>query len=282
MLENLNTSSFILKYGDTRINLTTPVVMGILNITPDSFYDGGSYLNIIDQLKHVDKMITEGATIIDIGAMSTRPGALPVTQDEEMARLLPSLIAIRGHFSEVIISIDTFRSPVAKAAIEHGATMINDIYGGRFDNEMFNLVAQYHIPYILMHMQGTPDNMQINPHYKDVLIEVNDFFHTRIDLLPTGVDQLILDPGFGFGKTVENNFQLLHHFESFRSFGLPLLAGLSRKSMITRVLQIKPKEALNGTTVLNTIALMKGANILRVHDVKEAVEAIRLVKAYGN
>jgi dihydropteroate synthase len=282
MQENLNTSPFILRFGDKRIDLTTPVVMGILNITPDSFYDGGSYLNIIDQLKHVDRMITEGATIIDIGAMSTRPGAIPVTQDEEIARLLPSLIAIRGHFSEVIISIDTYRSPVAKAAIEHGATMINDIYGGRFDDKMFKLIAHYNIPYILMHMQGTPDNMQINPHYKDVLSEVNDFFHTRIDLLPTGFDQLILDPGFGFGKTIENNFQLLHHFESFRSFGVPLLAGLSRKSMITRVLQIKPQEALNGTTVLNTIALLKGANILRVHDVREAVEAIRLVEAYGS
>jgi dihydropteroate synthase len=205
-----------------------------------------------------------------------------VSQDEEIARLLPSLIAIRGHFSEIIISIDTSRSAVAKAAIDHGATMINDVYGGRFDDEMFNLVAHYNIPYILMHMQGTPDNMQINPHYKDVLSEVNDFFRIRIDLLSPDFDQLILDPGFGFGKTVENNFQLLNHFESFRSFGTPLLAGLSRKSMITRVLQIKPNEALNGTTVLNTIALLKGANILRVHDVKEAMEAIRLVKAYEN
>jgi dihydropteroate synthase len=282
MTDKINTSSFILKCGDKTINLVTPVVMGILNITPDSFYDGGSYLTIIDQLRQVDKMITEGAIIIDIGAMSTRPGAIPVSQDEEIARLLPSLIAIRGHFSEIIISIDTSRSAVAKAAIDHGATMINDVYGGRFDDEMFNLVAHYNIPYILMHMQGTPDNMQINPHYKDVLSEVNDFFRIRIDLLSPDFDQLILDPGFGFGKTVENNFQLLNHFESFRSFGTPLLAGLSRKSMITRVLQIKPNEALNGTTVLNTIALLKGANILRVHDVKEAMEAIRLVKAYEN
>jgi dihydropteroate synthase len=280
MVKDLNASSFIFKYDGKTINLAKPVVMGILNITPDSFYDGGSYLNIIDQLRQVDKMITEGAAIIDIGAMSTRPGANPVTQDEEIDRLLPSLIAIRGHFSEIILSIDTYRSAVAKAAIDHGATMINDIYGGRFDNEMFNLVAYHQIPYILMHMQGTPDTMQINPHYKDVFIEVNDFFRSRIDLLPKGFDQVILDPGFGFGKTVENNFQLLHQYESFRSFGFPLLAGLSRKSMITRVLQIKHQEALNGTTVLNTIALLKGANILRVHDVKETVEAIRLVEAY--
>jgi dihydropteroate synthase len=271
-----------LKFGDKKLSLATPLVMGIMNITPDSFYDGGSYLNIIDQLKQVDKMITEGATFIDIGANSTRPGAIPVSQEDEIARLLPSLIAIRGHFSEIIISVDTYRSAVAKAAIDHGAMMINDVYGGRFDDEMFNLVAHYNIPYILMHMQGTPDNMQINPHYKDVISEVNDFFRTRINLLPSGFDQLILDPGFGFGKTVENNYQLLHHFESFRSFGVPLLAGLSRKSMITRVLHIKPQQALNGTTALNTIALLKGANILRVHDVKEALEAIMLIQAYGS
>jgi dihydropteroate synthase len=279
-VNDISLSPFIFKYDGKTINLVKPVVMGILNITPDSFYDGGSYLNIIDQLKQVEKMITEGAVIIDIGAMSTRPGANPVTQDEEIDRLLPSLIAIRGHFSEIIISIDTYRSAVAKAAIDHGATMINDIYGGRFDDEMFNLVAHHQIPYILMHMQGTPDTMQINPHYKDVLLELNEFFRSRIDLFPAGFKQVILDPGFGFGKTIGNNFELLHHFASFRSFGFPLLAGLSRKSMITRVLQIKSQEALNGTTVLNTIALLKGANILRVHDVKEAVEAIRLVEAY--
>ncbi|TRZ74868.1 MAG: dihydropteroate synthase [Bacteroidetes bacterium] len=251
--------------------------MGILNITPDSFYDGGRFLNLIDQLKQVEKMISEGAVIVDVGANSTRPGAIPVDEEEEMARLLPSLAAIRGHFSEVVISIDTYRSAVAKAAIAHGAMMINDIYGGRFDGEMFDLVARHNIPYVLMHMQGAPDNMQINPHYKDVVSEVYDFFRSRLDLLPSGFNQVVLDPGFGFGKTVENNFRLFQQFESFNSFGFPLLAGLSRKSMINRVLQIKPQEALNGTTVLNTIALLKGANILRVHDVKEAVEVIKLV-----
>ena len=250
--------------------------MGILNITPDSFYDGGSYLNIIDQLKQVEKMISEGAVIIDIGANSTRPGADSVSEKEELARLLPSLIAINGHFSEIVISVDTYRTTIAKAAIEHGATIINDIYGGRYDGEMFELIAHHNIPYILMHMQGTPDTMQINPHYKDVVKEIHEFFKSRIDLIPSGYNQLILDPGFGFGKTVENNFLLLKHFESFCSFKRPLLAGLSRKSMINRTLQIKPQKALNGTTVLNTIALMKGANILRVHDVKEAVEAISL------
>jgi dihydropteroate synthase len=263
------------------ISLETPVVMGILNITPDSFYDGGSYLNLIDQLKHVEKMISEGAGIIDIGAASTRPGVIPVSEEEEMSRLLPSLTAIRGHFNEIVISVDTYRSTVAKAAIEHGAMMINDIYGGRFDGEMFKLIARNNIPYILMHMQGTPDNMQINPHYKDVVNEVHEFFRSRLDMVPSGFDQLILDPGFGFGKTIEHNFRLLQSFGSFSSFGFPLMAGISRKSMINRVLQIRPQEALNGTTVLNTIALLQGANILRVHDVKEAVETVKLVKAYG-
>lgn len=255
--------------------------MGILNITPDSFYDGGAFVNLIDQLKQVEKMISEGALIIDIGATSTRPGSVPVDEKQEMERLIPSLTAIKGHFSEVILSVDTYRTPVAKAAIEHGAMMINDIYGGTYDQQMFDFVARHNIPYVMMHMQGTPDNMQINPHYKDVVKEVNDFFDSRLRLLPSGFSQVILDPGFGFGKTVADNFRLLHQFETFRSFGFPLLAGLSRKSMINRVLQIKPKEALNGTTVLNTIALLKGADILRVHDVKEAVEAIKLVNASG-
>jgi dihydropteroate synthase len=255
--------------------------MGILNITPDSFYDGGHFLTLIDQLKQVEKMISEGAVIIDMGANSTRPGAIPVDEKQEMERLLPSLAAIRGHFSEVVVSVDTYRSAVARAAIEHGAMMINDVYGGRFDGKMFDLVAGYNIPYVLMHMQGSPDNMQINPHYQDVGNEVREFFRSRVALLPSGFKQVILDPGFGFGKTVEDNFHLLQQFGSFSSFGFPLLAGLSRKSMINRVLHIKPQDALNGTTVLNTIALLKGANILRVHDVKEAIEAIRLVGEFG-
>ena len=255
--------------------------MGILNITPDSFYDGGHFLKILDQLKQVEKMIAEGALIIDIGAISTRPGAIPVDEEEEMTRLLPSLTAIKGHFSEVVVSVDTYRSGVAKAAIEHGAMMINDIYGGRFDGKMFCLVARHNIPYIMMHMQGSPDNMQINPHYTNVVSEVHEFFRSRLELFPSGFNQVILDPGFGFGKTVEDNFRLLRQFESLSSFGFPLLAGFSRKSMINRVLQIQPQDALNGTTVLNTIALLKEANILRVHDVREAVEAIRLVEAYG-
>jgi dihydropteroate synthase len=277
----LTTNSFTLKCPGKTISLETPVVMGILNITPDSFYDGGHYVSIVDQLKQIDRMISEGALIIDIGAISTRPGAIPVSEEEEINRLIPSLNAITGHFSEIVISIDTYRSAVAQAAIDHGAMMINDIYGGRFDGKMFDLVAKQNIPYVLMHMQGTPDNMQINPHYKDVVGEVHVFFRSQINLIPSTFNQVILDPGFGFGKTVENNYLLLQQFDSFHSFGVPLLAGLSRKSMINRVLQIKPHDALNGTSVLNTIALLKGANILRVHDVKEAVEAIRLIEALG-
>ena len=270
---------FVLNCAGQKIVLDKPVVMGILNITPDSFYDGGSYINLVDQLKHVEKMISEGAKIIDIGALSTRPGSLPVSENEELKRLIPSLTAIKSHFSEIVISVDTYRTMVAKEAIESGAMMINDIYGGRYDGEMFRLVARNKIPYILMHMQGTPDNMQINPRYKDVVKEVLDFFRTRLDLVDPSFNQLILDPGFGFGKTMENNFQLLKHLDTYLSFGYPVLAGLSRKSIITRTLRIMPKDALNGTTALNTIALMKGASILRVHDVKEAIEAIRLVEA---
>ena len=251
--------------------------MGILNITPDSFYDGGKYTAPVVQLKQVERMISEGASIIDIGAASTRPGADLLSEKEELDRLLPCLTAVRSHFAEAVISVDTFRTPVAKAAIECGASMINDICGGRYDNGMFDLVAGKNIPYIMMHMQGMPDTMQINPHYNDLIGEIRDFFRARLDLMPAGFTQVILDPGFGFGKTVEDNFRLLRHFESFHEFGYPLLAGLSRKSMINRVLKTKPSEALNGTSILNTVALLKGAHILRVHDVKEAVEAIKLV-----
>jgi dihydropteroate synthase len=253
--------------------------MGILNITSDSFYDGGSFTTQLDQLKQVEKMISEGASIIDIGAISTRPGANLTTEMEELDRLLICLTAVSGHFPEAVISVDTFRTSVAKAAIEHGASMINDICGGRFDGKMYELVAGRNIPYILMHMQGMPDSMQINPHYRDLIGEIRDFFRSCLDQIPGGFSQVILDPGFGFGKTVEDNYRLLQHFDTFLEFGYPLLAGLSRKSMIQRVLQITPSEALNGTSILNTVALLKGASILRVHDVREAVEAIKLVKA---
>ena len=265
--------------GKRVLDLSTPMVMGILNITPDSFYDGGKYSGIESQLHRAEQMLTEGAAIVDIGAVSTRPGAEEVTEAMEMERLLPSLKAIRKRFPGCLISTDTFRPAVARAASADGADMINDIYGGRFEHEMLETVASLNIPYILMHMKGTPPTMQQNPAYHDVVTEVIYFFEQQLARCrEVGLRQVLIDPGFGFGKTVEHNFAMLSRFDEFKSIGVPVVAGLSRKSMITRLLQISPDEAKNGTTVLNTIALIKGADMLRVHDVKEAVEAVRLVK----
>lgn len=261
------------------LDLASPVVMGILNVTPDSFFDGGRYLSLDDQLKSVEQMLADGATIIDIGAVSTRPGSKEVSQEEEMERLIPSLKAIRQHFHGCFISVDTYRAPVARAMIENGADIINDIYGGRFDEDMMQTIAGFNVPYILMHMKGAPETMQKNPEYSDVVAEITYFFEQQLTRCrEAGVRQVIIDPGFGFGKTIEHNFSLLSHLDTFQSLGVPVLVGLSRKSMINKALQIKPLEALNGTTVLNTIALLKGADILRVHDVKEALEAIKLVR----
>jgi dihydropteroate synthase len=253
--------------------------MGILNITPDSFYDGGNFSTIPDQLSRVEKMLHEGAAIIDVGAVSTRPGAAPVNEEDEIGRLLPTLTAIKKHFPDSIISVDTFRSNVAKIVIENGAGMINDIYAGRYDLNMIETIQSAGIPYVMMHMQGNPLNMQVSPHYHYVVDEIASFFLEQTRKFQKGFSQIILDPGFGFGKTVEHNYQLLNAFQTFKTMGFPLMAGLSRKSMINRIIHTKPSEALNGTTVLNTIALMKGANILRVHDVREAVEAITLVSS---
>jgi len=259
------------------LDLSHPVVMGILNITPDSFYDGGHYSTIRDQLSRVEKMLDEGAAIIDVGAISTRPGAASVDEEEEIGRILPTVTAIKKHFPDTIISVDTFRLNVAKIVIENGAGMINDIYAGRYDFKMIETIQSAGIPYVMMHMQGNPSNMQGSPHYQNIVQEITAFFIEQTGKFQNGFRQIILDPGFGFGKTVEQNYQLLDAFQTFKTMGFPLMAGLSRKSMINRVIHTKPSEALNGTTVLNTIALMKGADILRVHDVKEAVEAIALV-----
>jgi dihydropteroate synthase len=261
------------------LDLSHPVVMGILNITPDSFYDGGHYPSIREQLAQVEKMLNEGAAIIDIGAISTRPGAGFVDEEEEIRRLLPVLTAMKKHFPGTIVSVDTFRTNVAKIVIENGAGMINDIYGGRYDSEMIGTIQSAKIPYIMMHMLGDPANMQVSPHYQNIVEEITSFFLTQTEKFQNGFCQVILDPGFGFGKTTEHNFQLLQAFQTFKTIGFPLMAGFSRKSMINRTLNTKPSEALNGTTVLNTIALMKGADILRVHDVREAVEAIALVSS---
>jgi dihydropteroate synthase len=275
---------FMLKLfcGSKILDLSTPVVMGILNLTPDSFYDGGKFVSQDAQLHQVENMLNEGASIIDIGAVSTRPGAPEVDETEETRRLIPAIIAITSRFPECILSVDTFRPSVARTAVGHGAGMINDIYGGRFGEGMFETVASLKVPYVLMHMKGTPATMQNNPSYSDIVAEVTYFFEKQMNQCrEKQVHQVIIDPGFGFGKTVEQNFELLAHLEQLRPSGTPLLVGISRKSLINKHLNIHAREALNGSTVLNTIALMKGANILRVHDVKEAMEAIRLVKMVG-
>lgn len=260
------------------LNLKLPAVMGILNLTPDSFYDGGHYLSLNAQLKRVEQMLEEGASIIDIGAVSTRPGAVEICQTGELQRLLPSMKAIRHQFPGILLSVDTYRPLIARAMVENGADMINDIYGGRFEPGMFETIASLKVPYILMHMKGNPDQMQQNPEYSDVLAEVTYFFEQQTKLAAeAGIREIIIDPGFGFGKTNEHNYTLLSCLDTFRSLGYPVMAGISRKSMITRILKIKPEEALNGSTVLHTVALLKGADVLRVHDVKEAMEAIRLV-----
>lgn len=267
----------VLNCGGKLLDITRPVVIGILNVTPDSFYDGGAYTSVGDQLKQVEKMLKEGASIIDIGAVSTRPGAKAVDEKQELFRLLPILTVISKYFPSCILSVDTFRSAVATIAIENGAGMINDIYGGRFDEKIIETVASHNIPYVMMHMQGTPQTMQVDPQYTDVIKNITGFFTQQLALFPSGYDQIILDPGFGFGKKIEHNFQILSRLTEIKKLGYPVMAGFSRKSMINKVLHTKPIEALNGTTVLNTIALLKGVNILRVHDVKEAMEVIKLV-----
>lgn len=263
-----------------------PALMGILNITTDSFYDGGAYPDPDSQLRQVEKMVSDGATIIDIGAVSTRPGAREICEMNELDRLVPALRVIRNHFPEVLISVDTFRPSVAKIAVEFGAGMINDIYGGRYDETMIGTVAELKVPYVIMHMKGTPGTMQHDPEYTDVVAEIKSFFDEQVRRChELGLSGIILDPGFGFGKTVTHNYVILNRLHEFKGPGHLLMAGLSRKSMINKVLGTQPAGALNGTTVLNTIALMNGADILRVHDVKEASEAVRLVsrlKEAGN
>ncbi len=268
--------------GHRELDLAVPAVMGILNLTPDSFYDGGRYPAQDDRIRRAGRMLEEGASIIDLGAVSTRPGAREVTSEEELERLIPVLDELVKRFPQAIFSVDTFRPAVARAAVGHGATMINDIYGGRFDATMIATVAELGVPYVLMHMQGTPATMQRQPEYADVTSEVYYFFESRLARCrEAGVRQVILDPGFGFGKTLEHNYELLGNLTQFRTLGQPLLVGVSRKSMICRVLNVPPGEALNGTTVIQALALAKGADILRVHDVKEAVEAVKLTGMAG-
>lgn len=260
------------------VDLSVPKVMGILNITPDSFYDGGKYKNESDILNQAEKMLADGATFIDVGAYSSRPGAEHVSEEEELQRIVPVIELLLKQFPEMLISVDTFRSVIAKETITAGAAIVNDISGGNMDPQMFETVAKLQVPYILMHMQGTPQNMQENPSYENITTELIKFFSEKIHQLNLlKLNDVIIDVGFGFGKTNEHNFQLLKELRCFKSLQVPMLAGISRKSMLYKTLDSTAQEALNATTSANTIALLNGANILRVHDVKEAIECVKIV-----
>jgi dihydropteroate synthase len=261
------------------ISLDSPLVMGILNVTPDSFYDGGKYLTEKSILNRAEEIIAQGGDMIDVGAFSTRPGAKGISAKEELSRLAPAVKAIREKFPQVHLSVDTFQSEVAKAIVnDFGPCIINDISGGTMDDNMFETVADLKVPYILMHIQGTPENMQNHPSYTDVVNEVIFFLSQRVQKLKLlGVNDIIIDPGFGFGKLTGHNYELMNRLDSFKIFKLPLLVGVSRKGMVWKTLGISPEEALNGTTVLNTLALLGNADILRVHDVKEAVQTVKIV-----
>jgi dihydropteroate synthase len=253
--------------------------MGILNLTPDSFFDGGKYKDETSILRQVEYMLNHGATFIDMGAYSSRPGAEHVPEDEELQRMIPVIDLILNKFPDILISVDTFRSEVAAESIEHGAALINDISAGNLDKTMFDTVANYQVPYIMMHMKGTPQSMQKQATYSDVIQDLRSYFSEKIrETTSKKINDIIIDPGFGFAKTTEQNYTLLNHLDLFQTFGLPILIGLSRKSMIYKVLGSSPQEALNGTTALHTIALLKGANIIRAHDVKEAMECVKLVE----
>jgi len=265
--------------GNKILDFSTPKIMGVLNLTPDSFYDGGKFHQERIRKEQTEKMLHEGADIIDIGAVSSRPGAELIEEQEEQKRIIRPLQRLVAEFPEAIFSIDTFRASVARACIDSGAHIINDVSGGAFDENMYATVAELHVPYILMHMYGTPENMQQSPITENITEIIRQYFTEKVSTLRNaGVEDIILDPGFGFGKTLKCNYAILRNLEEQRMDNLPLLAGVSRKSMINKVINTKPSEALNGTTVLNTIALLKGANILRVHDVKEAREAIDIVR----
>jgi len=265
------------------IDLSSPKVMGILNITPDSFFDGGKYNNPQSIVKQVEKMLSEGATFIDVGAYSSRPGAKHISEKEEKERILPVIKLLAKEFPQILMSIDTFRSEIAEACINEGACIINDISAGNMDENMFTTVAKLNVPYIIMHMKGTPQNMQKNCTYNHVVNDVIFYFSKKInELRLLGVNDIITDVGFGFSKKLEHNYKLLKHLELFKGLEVPTLVGLSRKSMLFKPLEITQKEALNATTTANTIALLNGANILRVHDIKEAVEAIKIIELIKN
>ena len=278
------TTARYINVNGSLLDLSQPRVMGILNVTPDSFYAGSRTQTEAEIVRRVKQIVSEGAAIIDIGAYSSRHNADNVSAREEMERLRMGLKILFEIQPDAVVSVDTFRADVARMCVEeYGVAIINDIAAGEMDADMFHTVAALNVPYIMMHMQGTPQSMQQHPHYDNLLEEVLLYFARKVQQLrDLGVKDIILDPGFGFGKTIEHNYELLSHLEDFRIFELPLLVGVSRKSMIYRLLDITPQEALNGTTVLDTICLLKGADILRVHDVKEAVETVRIVQAMRN
>jgi dihydropteroate synthase len=267
----------------TLTNLSSPKVMGILNCTPDSFYDGGKYKDEAGLLHQAEKMLNDGVDFIDVGAYSSKPNADYVTNEEELKRAVPVVTLLAKHFPEAILSIDTFRADVAEACVQAGAAVVNDISAGLLDGNMLATVGRLKVPYIMMHMRGTPQTMVKLTNYEDIVKEMLFYFSERIEeARKHGINDIIIDPGFGFAKTLQQNYEVMQKLELFKMTGLPILAGVSRKSMIYKLLDVTPQEALNGTTVLNTIALAKGANILRVHDVKEAVEAVKIFKQFEN
>jgi dihydropteroate synthase len=273
-----------LNCGGKLLDLSTPRVMGIINTTPDSFYEPSRSQNIDQALRQAEQMLIDGAAILDIGGMSTRPGATLIDPETEQKRIIPLIKSLAERFSEVIISVDTVYATTAQAAVDAGAGIINDVSAGKFDAQLLPTIAQLRVPYVLMHLQGTPDTMQQNPHYPHgVVPTVVQFLADKLAFLrQMGIHDVVIDPGFGFGKTTEHNYRLLKSLSVLQILGQPIMAGVSRKGMIWRTLGIDAKQALNGTTVVNTIALLNGAKLLRVHDVKEAVEAIKLVELYKN
>lgn len=267
----------ILNIKGNTLDLSSPKIMGVLNVTPDSFYDGGVYSNEKKILLQVEKMISEGADIIDIGGFSSKPGAKTISVKEEEKRVIPIIKLINNTFNKIIISVDTFRGEIAEKSLNEGASIINDISGGNLDKNIYKIANKYRVPYIMMHMKGVPANMQANPKYENINYEIIKDFSYKIDLAEKkGVCDIIIDPGFGFGKSIEHNYQILNNIKLYTVLKKPILVGISRKSMIYKLLKTDPSKALTGTTSLNTIALINGANILRVHDVKEAKEVIKL------
>ena len=267
-----------LKIRDKLLNLEQPKIMAILNVTPDSFFDGGKFNTEIKVLKQVEKFINEGADIIDIGGYSSRPGAQNISIETELKRVISNIKLIRKEFPEIFISIDTFRSEVARESYFSGADIINDISGGNLDTEMLKTVGELGAPYILMHMRGNPQNMSLKTNYKNITQDILDYLSNGIELAKAnGINDIIIDPGFGFAKNIKQNFSLLNNLKDFKALNYPILVGISRKSMIYKTLNIDVQEALNGTTVLHTVALLKGANIIRTHDVKELMECIKLI-----